>query len=331
MTIELPASAPGITWRAATPADAVAIHACEREIGVADHPRYTTPLEEIEEDFAHSYTDASTDSLVAVDDEGNVLAWGMAVLLPGQDTLVRTVLYGGVRPDWRGRGLGRQLLHWQQQRGLQQLASSEKTLPGWLVMSTEDSVEATKKLYERFGFRPARYFLELRRDLAAPVDPVPLGEGLAIEEFTAERSEETRLARNDAFRDHWGSQPSTDEQWKSLVDSSIFRPHLSHVVVDTTVAGGAGAGFVLSTVNEEDWPGQGFRSAYIELVGVARNWRGRGIAPALLAHALNTIAAEGLDAAVLDVDSDSPTGALGLYERQGFTQSNRTVNYTSVY
>ncbi|MGV8883677.1 MAG: GNAT family N-acetyltransferase [Rhodoglobus sp.] len=330
-TVEIPTSVPGVTWRAATVADAPAIHACERAIGTADHPRYTTPLEEIEDDFAHSYMDASTDSLLAIADDGQVLAWGMVALLPGQDTLVRSVPYGGVRPDQRGRGLGRQLLEWQRGRGLQQLASSEKTLPGWLVLVTEDFVEATKKLFDRFGFSPARYFLELRRDLTSAVEPVPLGEGLRIEAFTKERSEETRLARNDAFRDHWGSQPSTDEQWKSLVDSSIFRPQLSHVAIDTTVEGGAVAGFVLSTVNEEDWPGVGFSSAYIELVGVARHWRGRGIAPALLAHTLAAIAAEGLEVAALDVDSDSPTGALGLYERQGFRQSHRIVNYTSVH
>ena len=330
-TVKIPTSVPGVTWRAATVGDALAIHACERAIGVADHPRYTTPLEEIEEDFAHSYIDASADSLIAVDDDGEVLAWGMVALLPGQDTLVRSVLYGGVRPDQRGRGLGRQLLEWQRGRGLQQLASSEKTLPGWLVLSTDDTVEATKKLYDRFGFTPARYFLELQRDLTVPVDSIPLPEGIRVEVLTAERSDEARLARNDAFRDHWGSQPSTDEQWKSLVDSSIFRADLSHLAIDTTVEGGAVAGFVLSTVNQEDWPGQGFTSAYIELVGVARNWRGRGIAPALLAHTLGAIAADGLDVAALDVDSDSPTGALGLYERQGFAQTNRTVNYTSVH
>lgn len=329
-TIDLPHSVPGVTWQPATAADAPAIHACEREIGRVDHPRFTTPLEEIEHDFAHSYVDASTDSLLALDDDGSVIAWGMAVLLPGQDTLVRSVLYGGVRPDHRGRGLGRQLLDWQQNRGMQQLASSDKTLPGWLLVSSDDSAEATTKLYDRFGFTPARYFLELRRDLASPVSPSPL-EGFTIEAFSAERSEAARVSRNDAFRDHWGSQPSTEEQWKSLVESSLFRPELSFLAIDNTVDGGVVAGFVLSTVNEEDWPGQGFSSAYIELVGVARQWRRRGIAPALLARTLEAIAAHPLDAAVLDVDSDSPTGALGLYEGLGFVQANRTINYTRVY
>lgn len=329
MTLTLPESTDEVTWRSASVADAPAIHACDLRIAAADHPRYTTPLEEIEEDFGHSYVDAASDSLVAVDTSGRVLAWGVTILSPGQDTLVRSILFGGVDPEFRGRGLGRQLLRWQQERGLQQLASSDKSLPGWLVLSADDTAETAKRLAERNGFSAARYFLELRRDLASTIPTVELDEGLRIEEFSAERSEATRLSRNDAFRDHWGSQPTTDEQWASFVGSSVFRPDLSFLAIDAEQD--AVAGFVLCSVNEEDWPGQGFSSAYIDLVGVARDWRRRGIAPALLAHTLEAIAAAGLDAAVLDVDSDSPTGALGLYEGLGFVQSHRTINYTRVF
>jgi mycothiol synthase len=66
-------------------------------------------------------------------------------------------------------------------------------------------------------------------------------------------------------------------------------------------------------------------------VGVTRAWRKRGIAPALLATTLRAIAEAGLDKAVLDVDSDSPTGALGLYTGLGFEESNRSVSYNRVY
>ena len=88
---------------------------------------------------------------------------------------------------------------------------------------------------------------------------------------------------------------------------------------------------MLASVNEGDWPGQGFSSSYIDLVGVTRAWRKRGIAPALLAKTLSAVAAEGLDKAVLDVDSDSPTGALGLYTGLGFEESNRSVAHNRVY
>jgi ribosomal protein S18 acetylase RimI-like enzyme len=89
--------------------------------------------------------------------------------------------------------------------------------------------------------------------------------------------------------------------------------------------------FVNAYVNEEDWPGQGFSSSYIDLVGVPRAFRGRGIAPALLAASMRRMADGGLERAVLDVDSDSPTGALGLYKKVGFEESNRSVAYNRVY
>ena len=77
----------------------------------------------------------------------------------------------------------------------------------------------------------------------------------------------------------------------------------------------------------DDFEGQGFTSSYVELVGTRREWRGSGIAPALLTRVLEASKADGLDKVVLDVDAENPTGALGLYTSLGFEESNRTVSY----
>lgn len=330
--VEHPENTDGLEWCSATVDDVSALVDCEREIGAADHPHYLVTSEEFEDDFSHSYVDLAADTLVAVDAAGVVQAWGIALLPEGQDTLVRSILAGGVRPSARGRGIGRQLLAWQQQRGLQQLASSAKTVPGWLLTFVDERVDATRRLYERFDFTPARYFLELGRDLSEPVPEVTVDPELRIENFTAEWSERTRIARNDAFRDHWGSQPATEEVWNSFVGRSVSRPDLSFLAIGRNADGAEEvAGFVIASVNEEDWPGQGFSSAYVDLVGVTRAWRRRGIAPALLARSLAATAAHGLDKSVLDVDSDSPTGALGLYTGLGFVESHRSISYTRVF
>ncbi len=326
--VELPIATPGVEWRPATMSDVAGIHDCEREIAVADHPHYVVPAEDLSDDFGHSYVDLDADTIVATDAAGRVLAWGLVLLPPGQDTLVRSILIGGVRPSERGRGLGRQLLRWQEQRGLQQLGASAKTLPGWLMAFVDERADASARLLRRFDFEVARYFLELRRDLGEPVPEVALDDKLTIVPFTLERSAATLAARNDSFRDHWGSQPVDDEQWESFVGRDAFRPELSFVAIDES---DVVVGFVLASVNEGDWLGQGFSSSYIDLVGVTRAWRKRGIAPALLAKTLSAIAAAGLDKAVLDVDSDSPTGALGLYTGLGFEESNRSVSYNRVY
>lgn len=330
--VELPENRDGLTWRAATIDDVAAIVDCERAIGAADHPHYLVTSEEIDDDFSHSYVHLPTDTIVAVDAAGIVQAWGIVLLPPGQDTLVRSILAGGVRPSARGRGIGRQLLRWQEQRGLQQIATSDKTVPGWLLTFVDERVDATRRLYERFDFTPARYFLELARDLTQPVPEVALDPSLRIENVTDEWAERTRVARNDSFRDHWGSQPTTEEVWESFVGRSISRPDLSFLAIARNSEGiDEVAGFVIASVNEEDWPGQGFSSAYVDLVGVTRAWRKRGIAPALLARSLAASAAAGLDKSVLDVDSDSPTGALGLYTGLGYTEVNRSISFTRVY
>ena len=47
-------------------------------------------------------------------------------------------------------------------------------------------------------------------------------------------------------------------------------------------------------------------------------WRRQGVAPALLAASLRAARDDGLERVVLDVDSENPTGALGLYTGMGF-------------
>jgi ribosomal protein S18 acetylase RimI-like enzyme len=98
----------------------------------------------------------------------------------------------------------------------------------------------------------------------------------------------------------------------------------------TELAGDEVVGFLTSEVNEDDWEGQGYSSGYIPLVGVLRQWRRRGIAPALLARAFAAFRAEGLERAVLDVDSENPTGALGLYTGMGFLPETRETAFSKV-
>jgi len=317
----LPSGPEGVAWRPATVADLPAILACEHAMNRVDHPHYLTNAGELADDFPQSWTDLARDSLLALDADGAVLAWGLVELSQGQESQVRTLLNGGVHPDARGRGLGRRLLAWQEARALGLLAASDRALPGTLVLWVDERAASTLALARRRGFRVGRYYLEKRRDLPAPLEPRPL-QGYEVGAFSPERREEVRLARNDAFRDHWGSQPVVPEAWETFVARSIFRPDLSFLAV---APDGEVAGFVLAEVDEGDFEGQGFTSAYIDLVGVRRAHRGRGIAPALLTRTLEATRDAGLQKAVLDVDSASLTGATGLYEALGFTAANRSV------
>ncbi len=320
-------------WRPATMDDIDDVCRLMQAIDVADHPNYLTTREEVEEEFGYSFVDLSVDSILGLTAEGIPVAVGLVVMPPLAETLVRSFLYGGVHPDVRGRGIGRELLAWQRTRAEQQFAVSDKRLPAWAMASADARAPQSERLLRHAGFEVVRYFVGLERDLADPIELVEPGEKVRIVPFTDALSERTLVARTDSFRDHWGSQPMSEEQWQAWLDGT-FRADLSFLaVIDGAGAGSADevVGFVLCQVNEDDWATQGFSGAYIGMVGTTRAHRGRRIAPALLSRTLAACAAQGLQRVTLDVDSESPTGALGLYTRMGFVQTNSETSLVRVY
>lgn len=329
-TLLMPTHADVAEWRAASIADVDAIHATQRLMDAVDHPTWTTPREEIVEDFESSHIDPARDSLIALAPDGTVIAWAVTALSPGQETRVQSYTFGGVHPAWRGRGIGRELFRWQVERSAQQLASSPLTLPGWTVAYQEEGNDDAARLMTRFGLRLERYFTSMERILADPIPTVDPPAGVRIVPFSHELAEATRLARNDAFRDHWGSQPTVSERWQTFVGGESFRADLSWLAVEPDGEGGTRVvAFALSSVNEDDWAVQGFSSGYVALIGVVRDRRGRKLAPACISALLSSYERAGLERAVLDVDTESPTGADSLYAGMGFTPTTRSLAFVA--
>ncbi|MEO6826386.1 MAG: GNAT family N-acetyltransferase [Microbacteriaceae bacterium] len=316
-------------WRPATVEDIDLVLEVQQAQDRVDHPNYLTSREEIERDFGHHYVDLAKDSLLAIADDGQLLANGLVIFPPVHDTLVRSILLGGVHPEFRGRGIGRELLAWQEARALNQLATSTKPLPGWIMADADERAPERIRLLQHQGFTISRYFLELRRELSDPIPEVKPADDIRIEPYTPAASEQTRAARNDAFRDHWGSQPVDQEQWQSLVAGDTFREDLSFIA--RAGEDGPVVGLLITLVNEDDEATQGFSSAYIELLAVTRAFRGMRIAPALIARGLITIRAAGYEKAVLDVDTQNTSGALGLYTRMGFEPATRQLSLTKQF
>lgn len=327
--LRLPESTDALTWRAATADDIDGILELDRESAVLDHPHYQLTREEVAEDFEASWIDPPSDTILATTPDGTIVAYGLSALSPSRVTVARNYFGGSVRPAFRHQGIGSQVIDWLDARGRQHLTALDDEMPGWLMFYFDERQSDAAKLVTDRGYTVARYFLELRRDLAEPIEARPLPEGLRLEPYTPEWSERTRDASNDAFRDHWGSQPSTEEGWRMQREMEVARNDLSFLAIGTNEDGVEEvAGYVLASVRPDDFDGQGFTSSYVDIVGTRRAWRRRGIAPALLTAHLVATERAGLQKAVLDVDAENPTGALGFYESLGFAESNRTVAYT---
>ncbi|MFJ8746591.1 GNAT family N-acetyltransferase [Embleya sp. NPDC127516] len=327
-TVDLPKAGDGLTWRPATAADIDLILDLKRAAGTIDHPRYLETRDELEEEFASETFDLERDAVVAVDSAGRAVAYGSAAAPESQETIVSVELDGTVAPDRRREGIGSALLAWQEARGLQHLAASDAALPGWLASSAHEHAIPAIRLLEDHGYERARWWLELELDLDTPVAEPPTTPGVRLVPYGPQWQERARSARNDAFRDHWGSQPITAADWASADRLAASRPDLSLLAVaphthdDEHVLG-----FVFVDVERDEWPLRGGPFGYVTTVGTRREARGQGLARTLLAHVLRAMRADGLRHAVLEVDADSPTGALGLYRSFGFTVTDRSMSF----
>ncbi|GAB3098910.1 GNAT family N-acetyltransferase [Isoptericola nanjingensis] len=341
----LPAlTAGGLTWRPATTDDAPALLDLRNTIAAADHEPYRESLAEIVELLGTPWRDLAADTVLGLDAAGALRAYGDVEAMPGDTRRVRAFLWGGVHPDRRGEGIGREVFAWQEARARQVLAASGKDVPGRLAGFLEDNAPAAKvRLYERAGFTPRRYYSDLERDLrdlrTHPLPVVELGDGLRLVPLDDEHDEPARLAHNDAFRDHWGSEPQTQEQWRS--GRATYAPEWSFVVVDpapdvealladpatdaeTAAALQVGAplvvGYHVGSRYTEDFAARGHPFGYTDILGVRRAYRGRKVAVALLAAGMRAFAADGMAVAALDVDTQNPSGAHGLYASLGYTK-----------
>jgi mycothiol synthase len=324
--LALPAGPSVVSWRRATLADVDALVELSAALAAADHPEWTETREEIEEELTHSWIDLAADSALAEVD-GQLVAYGLQILPPAPESIVRSIAFGGVRPSHRGQGIGRVLLAWHRERARQQLATSSLELPGWHMLYVEERNASGLRLAEHAGLPLVRWFTKMTRDLDVDIPALALPEGLSLVTPTPDDASRLLAARNDAFRDHWGSQPTSVEGWTAMVGQPTFRFDLSAVALD----GDRVVGFALTQVYEDDFENQGYRGGYLPLIGVTRDWRRRGVAPALIAEVLRRHRAAGYEKVALDVDSENPSGALGLYTGMGFAAQTRSVAFVEEF
>jgi mycothiol synthase len=246
--------------------------------------------------------------------------------------LMKIHLDGGVRPDHRGRGIGTVLAAAMRARADEVREDRRPDASALLIAHGLSDNVAKARLMGGIGLVADRWSFVMRADLAdlsSAETTVP--EGLELRRYDDSVAAAMHAAHNAAFADHPNFTPWSDSMWRQWVTGSrSFRPDLSFVVVDL-----ARPEVVVAYVQTNEYDAYfhktGRREAYVGKVGTRREYRGRGLAGTLLAHALREYRDAGFDEASLDVDSENPTGALGIYQRAGFVVEKRFANYAATF
>lgn len=320
MTVDLPQPPDvGLTWRAAVEADVPAIVALQDACFSTD-ATYREAESEVLDRFDDPYIDAASDSLLGIDASGAVRVSVWSIVPSAAATKWRAFEEWYIHPEMRTETVMEFALGWWEARSRQRLALLDDTLPKVLWFGAYAHRIELIAWLEGHGYVVERYYDELIRDLSLPIPDVGLPSGVHLVPAESARPGDELAVHNEAFRDHWGSQPFTQERWDHF-KNEFYLPDASYIAY----AGETPVGHVMSGKWPHDFDDRGFAHSWILSLGVVRSHRKRGLASALVATAMHDFVADGMEYAVLDVDSENPTGAYGLYEDLGFVRARQTV------
>lgn len=167
------------------------------------------------------------------------------------------------------------------------------------------------------GFHEVRRFWSMWLTFDGPPAPPADVPGIDIRVLVPGQEGEVHGCLAEAFEDHWGGGMRPLEPWLQSHSEGApdYDPQLWHLAWD----GDRLVGALVGAAESDDDPAFGS----INLVGVRRSHRGRGIAEALLHRSFTSLHAAGREGAMLLVDSESTTGATRLYERVGMSPKPR--------
>jgi mycothiol synthase len=273
-------------------------------------------LEALQVDWSPSSRYEPAEDTVVVERDG-----GLAALVRTswreREGVIMHVVQLWVHPDHQRRGIGSAALEWGE-RHARAIAASQTGHAAGLehrfggVTSKENA--AGVAFAERHGYRATRFHYEMRRDLAEPIADVPMPEGLEVRPVIPAHHRAVWDADVEAFRDHWDAAVINEDDFAQFFAHPDVDPSLWQVAWD----GDEIAGSVINGINRSENEQIGLDIGWLDSVSTRRPWRRRGLAAALIARSLVVLRDRGMQIAALGVDTESPTGALGVYERAGF-------------
>lgn len=324
-TIAYPGEHLGLRWRPMMPADGPAVYDLVRRIEITDRSSMATTPPEVADLMEGSHGVDLVDSVVGIDAEGTIAAVASVRVLTRVTEMAVALVKAHIDPHWRGRGVGRALLYWQEARARQMLVEHfgpDAEVPAAISNVIDAHMTDRRRLSIAAGFYARRTFALMYREVQGGEEaPEPRG-GYRIVPWDDVPRDQIRAVHLEVFRDHFWPE-MRGQWWEDTMGELDPRWSFAAVAPDGQVAG-----YAACARNAGHWVSTGTTEAYIDLVGVGRNHRGKGLTTPLLGAVIAAAARSGIARVGLDVDTTGASGAHAIYEHLGFIDQGALVYYT---
>jgi len=300
----------GFSTRVPTPEDAEEVAALLSAGALPGSGEEGMTPEEVRDDWED--IDLTEEAVAVISPHGRIAGYADVV----NRSYVAISVYGYVHPDFHGQGIGAYLVAW----GESWIKKRISRAPEEARVSVQHYINApnadARSLLEDAGYAPVRATYVMKIELREPPSAPDWPEGITVRNFVPGRDEKASFeAVEDAFRDVWNRPRGTFESFTRMTRGEVFDPALWFLAMD----GGEIAGMVLGKIiSGEGW---------VDVVGVRRPWRGRGLGLALLRRAFREYHRQGVEKVSLSVDAGSVTGAPRLYGRAGMHVASEYIVY----
>ncbi|MEV0069278.1 MULTISPECIES: GNAT family N-acetyltransferase [unclassified Amycolatopsis] len=313
-----------LTWQPLTRDDAQAAADLLNAMETVDRIGENYTAQDTLQELVDPYADLERASLAAFD--GDVMVGYMKIRYKRfAEDVHRVFLDGGVHPDHRRRGIGTALVEAGVAAAKTLHALHHPALRLAIDVHKAGHIAGLAELLGPQGFAPVRHFQHMEHPLGAALPEAEIPDGLRIEQWSADNDEDFRVTRNEAYADNWIPAPVPADNWKNKIANHTLRPEASFLLRDA--ADGTAVGMLVANHWEGDAAVTGVRDVHFMNIGTIPAYRNRGVAGALIGHALRAAAEHGFHRASVNADSASPAGPSGIFARAGFTSKRPYVRW----
>lgn len=279
-------------------------------------------VEQLQQDLNSPSLNRAEDVRLWENSDGQLVGYGLIWIEPYQAG-IDGFLNFRVHPTVRNQGLEEKIIYWAEKR----LREAAKDCSEDVKLYSGDRYDRGDviTILQNLGFVAVRYFFRMRRSLTEPIDEPQFPEGFKLRTVEPEKDATLWVEMfNQTFIDHWNHHDVTIEEYQHEIQDPDYCSELDLIAI---APDGTFAAFCESHIYSEDNKRNGRNEGWIIGLGTRRGFRQQGLGRAMLLSGMQCLKAKGMDTAILIVDAENPSGALGLYESVGFEKVHTNIFY----